>query len=38
MSGLDQADANIETFRTINNFKNNYLFLIPAGTQIKYYA
>lgn len=38
MSGIDQADANIETFRTINNFKNNYLFLIPAGTQIKYYA
>lgn len=38
MSGLDQEDVNIETFRTINNFKNNYLFLIPAGTQIKYYA
>jgi hypothetical protein len=36
--GLDQDDANIETFRTINNFKNNYLFLIPAGTQVKYYA
>jgi hypothetical protein len=38
MSGLDQADANIETFRTINNFKNNYLFLIPKGTQVKYYV
>jgi hypothetical protein len=36
--GLDQADVNIETFRTINNFKNNYLFLIPAGTQLKYYV
>lgn len=36
--GLDQSDANIETFRTINNFKNNYLFLIPAGTQVKYYV
>lgn len=36
--GLDVADANIETFRTINNLKNSFLFLIPKGTEIKYYA
>lgn len=35
---LDPDDANIETFRTINDLKNNYLFLIPAGTLIKYYV
>lgn len=36
--GLDAADANIETFRTINNLKNNNVFLVPRGTQIKYYV
>lgn len=36
--GLDAADANIETFRTINNLKNNNVFLVPKGTQIKYYV
>lgn len=36
--GLDVDDANLETFRTINNIKNDYLFLIPKGTQIKYYV
>ncbi len=36
--GLDAADKNIETFRTINNLKNGALFLIPKGTEIKYYA
>lgn len=36
--GLDPLDINIETFRKINNIKNNRLFLIPKGTQIKYYA
>lgn len=36
--GLDALDANIETFRTINNLKNGALFLIPKGTEIKYYA
>jgi len=35
--GLDVADANIETFRTINNLKNSSVFLVPKGTQIKYY-
>lgn len=36
--GLDALDANIETFRTINNLKNNNVFLVPRGTQIKYYV
>lgn len=36
--GLDANDQNIETFRTINNIKNNNIFLIPAGTDIIYYA
>ena len=36
--GLDVADKNIETFRQINNIKNNSLFLIEKGTQIKYYV
>lgn len=36
--GLDALDANIETFRIINNLKNNNVFLVPKGTQIKYYV
>lgn len=36
--GLDPADKNLETFRTINNLKNTFLFLVEKGTQIKYYA
>lgn len=36
--GLDPDDVNIETFRTINNIKNNYLFLIEKGTAITYYV
>lgn len=36
--GLDAADANIETFRQINNIKNNNVFIVPKGTQIVYYV
>ncbi len=36
--GLDPDDANIETFRTINNIKNASLFVVEKGTQIKYYV
>lgn len=36
--GLDNLDQNIEIFRTINNIKNNNVFLIPKGSEIKYYA
>jgi hypothetical protein len=36
--GLDSADQNIEIFRTINNLKNTNVFLVPAGTEIIYYA
>jgi hypothetical protein len=35
--GLDQEDKNIDTFRKINNLRNKFLFLIPEGTQIRYY-
>lgn len=36
--GLDVDDKNLETFRQINNIKNNALFNIEKGTQIKYYV
>lgn len=36
--GLDAADANIETFRQINNIKNNRLFNVRKGSKITYYA
>ena len=36
--GLDADDKNIERFRKINNIKNNELFLIRKGRQIKYFA
>lgn len=35
--GLDENDENIETFRNINNFRNDKIFIIKKGTQIKYY-
>ena len=36
--GLDASDKNLERFRKINNIKNNELFLIRKGRQIKYFA
>jgi hypothetical protein len=36
--GLDAADINLETFRQINNIKNNRLFNVLKGSKIKYYA
>lgn len=36
--GLDVDDENLETFRVINNIKNNSLFLIAKGTEIIYYV
>jgi hypothetical protein len=36
--GLDNLDANIEIFRTINNIKNKSLFIIQKGTEITYFA
>lgn len=35
--GLDENDENIEIFRNINNFRNDKVFIIKKGTQIKYY-
>ena len=34
--GLDALDANLETFRTLNNIRNKELFQIKKGRQIKY--
>lgn len=34
--GLDAPDANLETFRTLNNIRNKELFLIKKGRLIKY--
>lgn len=36
--GLDATDENLERFRTINNIRNNELFKIPKGRQIKYFV
>lgn len=36
--GLDKQDLNMQKFRVINNIKNNFLFLIEKGTEIKYYV
>lgn len=35
--GLDSLDENINTFRKVNNIKNNSLIQIKKGTKIKYY-
>lgn len=36
--GLDKDDINLEVFRTINNIKNDNLFILQKGTQLRYYA
>ena len=36
--GLDAEDKNLETFRNINNIKNDELFKIKKGRIIKYYV
>ncbi|WP_036384083.1 hypothetical protein [Muricauda sp. MAR_2010_75] len=38
MGGLDIDDKKLETFRTINNIRNNELFQIKKGRQIKYFT
>ncbi|RDY57719.1 hypothetical protein [Flagellimonas nanhaiensis] len=36
--GLDEGDKNMETFRTINNIKNDEVFRIKKGRKIKYFV
>jgi hypothetical protein len=36
--GLDSEDKNIETFKEINNIKNNELFKVRKGRTIKYFV
>lgn len=36
--GLDENDENIETFRKVNNIKNDELFKIRKGRTIKYFV
>lgn len=36
--GLDPDDKNLETFRAINNIRNNELFRIRKGRKIKYFV
>nr|WP_299067199.1 hypothetical protein [uncultured Allomuricauda sp.] len=36
--GLDEEDKNLETFRTINNIKNDEVFTIKKGRKIKYFV
>ncbi len=36
--GLDANDENLERFRQINNIKNEEVFLVRKGRQIKYFA
>lgn len=36
--GLDDEDKNMETFRTINNIKNDEVFNIKKGRKIKYFV